>query len=48
MEKSSCQICRLNLIGDGENMAQNVQTIHQSTQQLQMRAALPKFSIYGL
>jgi len=34
MEKSSCQICRLNLIGDGENTAQNVQTIYQSTQRI--------------
>ena len=34
MEKSSCQICRLNLIGDGENTAQNVQTIYQSAQRI--------------
>ena len=34
MEKSSYQIFRLNLIGDGANAVQNVRTIYQSTQRI--------------
>lgn len=34
MKKSSYQICRLNLIGDGANAVQNVRTIYQSTQRI--------------